>query len=87
MNAHQAARALRRELAPTWDIHGPFQWATVHATHTSPNTVDVYMDGSTNLTPGVRYLSTYTPTVGDVVLVVRMQGASRTGRAVVGKLA
>lgn len=81
------ARQLQSSIVPQWSIMGPFQWATVHAIHTSPNTVDVYMDGASTLTPGVRYLSTYTPTVGDVVVVGRMQAQSRTARFVIGKLA
>jgi hypothetical protein len=61
--------------------------------HASPNTVDLYLDGSSNLTTGVRYLGGYTPTVGDIVLVARMgSGRSlgtpqRVSRVVLGKLA
>lgn len=62
----------------------PYQWGVVHAVHTAPNTVDVYLDGHTTVaTLGIRYLSTYTPTVGDTVLLGRMG----SDRWVFGKLA
>lgn len=35
------------------------------------NTLDLYLDGATALTYGVRYLKSYTPTVNDVVVVGR----------------
>lgn len=87
MTARDAARHLRSQLVVDPSVAGPWQWATVTAVHTSPHTVDVEMDGSSYTTPGLRYLSSYSPTVGDVVLVARMQGPSRTARVVLGKLA
>jgi hypothetical protein len=157
VNGWDVARDLRRNLVPAWSIEGPFQWATVVATHTSSqsttlaaavtagaltitteadldvnavvavggfypamfvtkssgtaapytltlaqpipedaasgaavdvlNTIDVEMDGAPYLTPGIRYLSWYSPAVNDVVAVGRMQGASRTARFVLGTLA
>ena len=81
------AKQLRRQFEQNSSVQGPWQWATVTAVHTSPNTVDVEMDGSTYSTPGLRYLKSYSPTVGDVVLVARMQGPSRTARVVLGALA
>lgn len=86
-SADELAKRLRTQTHHNWDIAGPFQWATVTAVHTSPNTVDVEMDGSNYTTPGLRYLASYSPTVNDVVMVARMQGASRTARVVLGKLA
>lgn len=59
----------------------------------SANTLDVYLDGTQTyaqnvyLTPGVRYLDSYSPTAGDVVLVLRGEGPSTSDRVVVGKLA
>lgn len=70
---HHIAHSIRRELTPDPFSESPFQWGEVQAVHASPNTVDLYLDGNTaTLTPGVRYLASYTPTVGDVVLVSRM---------------
>jgi hypothetical protein len=62
-------------------------------------TVDLYLNASQNnvlpsgqpnpafLTPGVRYLSTYSPTVGDSVVVLRGIGGMASDRFVLGKLA
>lgn len=33
-------------------------------------TVDIKIAGDTNILPSVRYLSSYTPTVGDIVFVL-----------------
>ena len=82
------ARALRRSLAPRWSLDSSFQWGKVAAVHGGGvNTVDVYLDGSSQLTTGLHYLSSYSPVVNDVVMVARMQGASQTARVVLGKLA
>ncbi len=63
------------------------------ATVVSANTLDVYLDGTQTLrqtqylTPGVRYLASYTPAAGDVVFVARGAGPSISDRVVLGKLA
>lgn len=83
------ARALHGHLAPDWGIAGAYQWGTVGAVHatSSPPTVDVYLDGSSSLTTGLRYLTSYAPVVSDVVMIGRMQGRARTARVVLGTLA
>ncbi|HEX7355250.1 MAG TPA: hypothetical protein VF288_10510 [Mycobacteriales bacterium] len=85
--SNTVAGRIRTQLSHDWNVAGPYQWGTVTAVNTSPNSVDVKMDGSDYVTPGVRYMSGYSPTVGDVVFVARMQGSSRTARVVHGKLA
>lgn len=80
---HGLARALYRELVPDPFTNAAYQWGKVAAVHTGPASVDLNLDGSTNLTPTVRYGSWYTPAVGDVVLVARL-GADRV---VLGTLA
>lgn len=93
MNPSQVAHGIRTAIMPPEALVAPFQWGYVNAVHTSPNTVDLYLDGTQTLndtaylTPGVRYVDTYSPTVGDVVVVLRNIGASATDRVVVGKLA
>lgn len=82
-SARHVAHALRRELNGRQFVNAPWQWGVVHAAHTSPNTVDLYLDGATTLTPGVRYVKSYAPTVGDTVLV----GRYGSDRFVVGVLA
>lgn len=77
------ARTIRKELGGNRFVDSPYQWGVVHAVHTSPDTVDLYLDGSSTLTPAVRYLASYYPTVGDVVKVDRF----RSDRVVVGTLA
>lgn len=81
------AKVLRDELTPNGFSETPYQWGTVHAVHSSPNTVDVYLDGSTTLTTGVRYLKSYTPTVGDTVVVCRHITQAGQDRWVMGVLA
>lgn len=81
------ARSLQRELVPKQYTQGPWQWGTVHAVNASPATVDVYLDGSSSLTPGLRYLSSYVPSVGDVVFVARGTGGLNTDRVVLGPCA
>lgn len=84
MQSHQVARALRRELVPDPFTLGPWQWGVVEAVNTSPvASVNLYLDGSTTVTPNVRYLSSYTPTAGDTVFVARYG----SDRIVLGKLA
>lgn len=77
------ARAIHKELRGNGFVDAPYQWGVVNAIHTGPNTVDLYLDGSSTLTPSVRYLASYYPTVGDVVKVDRF----RSDRVVVGTLA
>lgn len=84
---HRLARSLRMELQPDPFAQTPWQWGQVEAVHTSPNTVDLYLDGASSLTPGVRYLASYSPTVGDVVLVGRHITGAGQDRFVFGKLA
>lgn len=62
-------------------------FATVAATHTSPNSVDLNIAGSTNLTPTVAYLSTYAPTVGDTVVVLEQATDRGPDYLVLGKRA
>lgn len=83
-SARQAARSIRHELTGNPFVTLPVQWGVVHAVHTSPNTVDMYLDGSTVLTPGIRYLDGYSPTVGDSGIPVLRQGSDRFA---LGKLA
>lgn len=93
MNNSQFTAALRKNLTPHPTLSAPIQWGVVHAVHTSPNAVDLYLDGTQTygdtayLTVGVRYLSSYSPTVGDTVVVSRGTGGSRSDRFVLGKLA
>lgn len=86
MQPNQMARAIKQAVTPPPFSNSPWQWGQVHAVHTNPNTVDLYLDGSSNLTLGVRYMKGYTPTVGDVVLVGRLTGGTGAGqdRIVIG---
>ena len=87
------SRALRKELVPPQFTHGPYQWGVVENINTGPPSVDLYLDGTQTLsdtaylTKGVRYLSDYRPTVGDVVLVARGTGGLKTDRVVIQRLA
>lgn len=92
------SRSLKREMATNWGVEGPWQWGTIQAIHISASapgvaidTVDVYLDNSSSgagaaITTGLPFLSSYYPTVGDIVLIARMAGAARTQRIVVGSL-
>ena len=73
-SARNVAHSLRRELLGNDFTNSPFQWAKIGAVHTSPNTVDAYLDGSTTLTLGIRYASIPNDTmaVNDVRIVFRM---------------
>jgi len=85
---------LRRALEPNPYLFSTFQWCKVHATHT--HSVDLIPTGLTGLSTytatthvlkNVRYLASYTPTVGDVVLVLRGgKGGQATSLVVLGKL-
>ena len=64
--------ALREELKPK--VNAPplaRVWGSVYATHTNgnPPTVDVFISGSSKVTTGIRYMLSYSPTVGDVVQI------------------
>ena len=85
MSHASIARHLRRELSPDWNTVGPFQWGKVASV--SGGTVDLYLDGATGLTTGVPCLESYSPQVGDVTMVARMQGAAQAARVAIGTLA
>ena len=63
------------------------QWATVSAVHTAPNSVDIYLQGSSTLTSSVSYLASYTPAVNDVVVVLVQSSIHGPDYLVVGKQA
>lgn len=96
-NAHQA-RLIQSQMTskvnrPNGNYHhGEHQWGVIDAVNDGPPpSVDVYLDGAqnnpeNNLTPQLAYLSSYAPTVGDVVLIYRGDGRNRTSRVVLGKL-
>ena len=83
-----------KQLKPSGNYHhGEHQWGVVAAINNDATpTVDLYLDGAqnvptdANLTQGIAFLSSYVPTVGDVVLVRRGDGRNRTDRVVLGKL-
>lgn len=91
------AHTLRRLLGPKHFTTGPHQIGVVHAIHTTPHhSVDLYLTGVTRrsgftatktLTKRVPYSTSYTPAVGDVVIVLRAPGQARTRRFVLGKQA
>lgn len=85
MEAHQVVHAVREQAArsPAGFTTYPIQYGTITAVHTSPNTVDVKLDGASTATLGLRYLAGYSPTVGDGVVVMRYA----SDRFVLGKLA
>jgi hypothetical protein len=86
-SAHELARVLRNNLQPNGFTDTPWQWGVVQAINSSPNSVDLYLDGATTVTPNIRYLASYSPTVGDVVLVGRHITQAGQDRFVLGKLA
>lgn len=57
---------------------------------TAMKTADLYLDGTqtlsdtTYLTPGIRWLQSYTPTVNDVVMVARGTGGLQSDRLILG---
>lgn len=63
------------------------------ATVTLLATLDLYLDGTQGLADtaylvtGIKYLASYSPTVGDVVLVCRGTGHLKSDRVALGKLA
>lgn len=58
-------------------------WGKVVALTTVPNALTVKLSGAPTNAIGVRYLASYTPTVGDVVVVDQLG----TDLLVLGKLA
>jgi hypothetical protein len=87
-----AARRLRQNLSVDIGVTGPLQWGTIASVSTgTPSTVGVYLDSASGqpgaaITTGIPFLNGYDPTVGDVVLIMRMSGAARTQRIVLGTL-
>ena len=96
--AHQArvvqTKVAKKAARPRGNYtHSEHQWGVIDAIHAGPPaTVDVYLDGSqntgdtSNLVTGVKYLASYTPTVGDSVVIYRGFNRNRTSRVVLGKL-
>jgi hypothetical protein len=88
-----AVRSLRQNLRVDPGMEGPYQWGTIASITTgTPSTLGVYLDSASGsplatISLGIPYLSTYVPTVGDVVLIARMGGSARTQRVVLGRLA
>lgn len=87
-----AARSLRQNLRVDAGIEGPYQWGTIASiTVGTPSTLGVYLDSASGsplatISIGIPFLNTYSPTVGDVVLIARMGGSARTQRVVLGRL-
>lgn len=75
------AQTLKRAVTPNPYVYSNYQFCKVHAIHT--RTVDLLPTGLTGLSTftathptshllkGVRFLSWYTPTLGDIVIVGR----------------
>lgn len=88
MNHYDLARQIRRNLQPPPGVHGPWQFGEVATLDTTSGTVGVYLDNSPGgdgaaITSGIPYLDSYSPYVGDPVLVARMVGAGRSQRVVI----
>ena len=86
----EIARRMRAQIGPRWSLNTAYQWGAVGTVHAGPpKTLDVYIDGSTVITLGLRYLASYSsPTVGDIVIIARMQtNRSQVSRVVLGELA
>jgi len=81
------ARQLNRATRPRMSVTGILHWGIVAAIHTSPNTVDVYLDGDSTAMVAIPYLASYSPTVGDNVCVLQGQAQTRMNRFVLGKRA
>ena len=88
---------LLRFTIPNWYITGSLHMGVVHATsgsgaHAWVEVALTAITGRPGFTPTktvvkLRYLSTYVPTVGDVVMIHRGQGKQNSSQYVVGKLA
>ena len=59
------------------------QHAVVTANSFSPNVVSIRLMGATNVLTGIKYLSSYSPTVGDTIICM----INRNDIFVLGKLA
>lgn len=70
-------------------VGGPVSvgWAVVTATGTGPASVTIKLRGSSSTIAGVRYGKWYTPTVGDVVMVLEWATDAGQDRVVIGPLA
>lgn len=93
-----AVNTLRRALTPNHYVYSNYQFCKVHAVHS--HSVDLLPTGLTgmstytasnptsHLLKKVRHLSSYSPTVGDIVVVARGgQGPQATTIFVLGKFA
>jgi hypothetical protein len=68
-------------------LHSEFQWGEIQGIDPGPPpTVSVFIDASPTATPNVKYLASYVPTVGDVVLIQRGKSRVRSSRVVLHKL-
>lgn len=89
--AHQARllqqKVTKKQNRPQGNYtHDEFQWGQVDGIDPGPPpTVSVKIDASTTATPNLKYLASYVPTVGDVVLIQRGKGRNRSSRMVLGK--
>lgn len=83
------AQQLGRAINPPIGINGPWQWGTIQTigTGAAAGTCSVFLDSNAGVpTPGIPYLTSYSPTVGDAVFIGRMGGAARTARVIFGKI-
>jgi hypothetical protein len=64
-------------------------WGVVRTLHTSPNSVDVSINGasSANAAKNVAYLSSYAPTVNDTVAIIRTPTERGCDHLILGKRA
>ena len=63
-------------------------WGVINAIVAGPPaTVNLYIDGSTSLTNGVRYDATYSPAVNDVVYLLKQPLDHGNDYVIIGKLA
>ena len=95
MTSRAVAREMRRQLNPSQTVQGPWQWGVIAAfSEVAPFTCDVYINGAQSapfgttrsLTAGVRYLSSYIPVIGDVVLIGHGTGGLHSDRWILGSL-
>lgn len=90
---HGYIRSLKQNLRTDPGVEGPLQWGTIASISTggSFDTCGVYLDSASGqpgavITTGIPWINGYKPTVGDVVLILRMGGAARTQRVILGPL-
>ena len=88
-----ATRAIKQNLQVDPGVSGPLQWGTIASVSTGTNfdTAGVYLDSASGqpgavITTGIPWINGYKPTVGDVVLILRMGGSARTQRVILGPL-